>query len=358
VAVGTPPAEDGSADLTHVEAVAHVIGREMIGPLVVVNKSTVPIGTGRRVNAWIREEQRIRGVDIDVDVVSNPEFLREGSAVQDFMHPDRVVIGCDSKAAAEIMRSVYRVLYINETPFIETNIETAEMIKYACNAYLALKITFINEVANLCEQVGANVQDVAHAMGKDGRISPKFLHSGPGYGGSCFPKDTKALADIGRKLRTPITVVEAAIQANEAQKHRMVAKIDQVLHGVNGKTLAILGLAFKPNTDDMRDAPSLTIVQELVKRGARVVCYDPVAMPEARWRLESCGEAVQYVDSEYLTMPGADALVLLTEWNQFRNLDFDRIKCLLKTPIFFDLRNVYKRKTIEMQGFHYEGVGQ
>lgn len=248
IAVGTPPADDGSADLRFVEDAARTIGRVMDGYRVVVDKSTVPIGTGTRVRAWIGEELAARNLAQDFDVVSNPEFLREGSAVYDFMHPDRVVLGIESDKAREAMRAIYRVLYLNETPFIETNLESAEMIKYASNAFLAVKVTFINEIANLCEKVGADVKAVATAMGKDGRIGPKFLHPGPGYGGSCFPKDTKALADIARKNDSPLKVVEATILANEAQKLRMVDKIEEALGSLKGKKLAVLGLAFKPNT--------------------------------------------------------------------------------------------------------------
>jgi UDPglucose 6-dehydrogenase len=259
------------------------------------------------------------------------------------------------------MKDVYRSLYINETPYIETNIETAEMIKYASNSFLAVKITFINEVANLCEKVGANVQDVAKAMGRDGRIGGKFLHPGPGYGGSCFPKDTQAMARIGQDAGEPLSIVETTIEANERQKIRMVEKIEGGLGGagsLKGKTIAILGLAFKPNTDDMREAPSLTIIEGLCKRGAVIRACDPAAVKEATWRLESCKDAVSYHDDEYEAMRGADALVLMTEWNQYRNLDLDRVKTLIKTPIFYDLRNVYKREDIESRGFKYFAVGK
>lgn len=359
IAVGTPPSEDGSADLSYVMAAAESIAMAMASYTVVVDKSTVPIGTGRRVSERINAvlEQRGRH-DIAFDVVSNPEFLREGSAVQDFMRPDRVVIGSASAKAREVMKEVYRSLYLNETPFIETNIETAEMIKYAANAFLAVKITFINEIANLCEAVGANVQDVARAMGKDGRISPKFLHPGPGYGGSCFPKDTRALADIGRRSGTPLSVIETTIEANERQKHHMVDKIETALGAVQGATIAILGLAFKPNTDDMREAPSLTIIQELVRRGAICNVYDPVAMNEARWRLEGISESVRYCEDEYAAAQDADAVVIVTEWNQFRNLDLARIKGLVKRSFFIDLRNIYRRHEIEEHGFSYIAVGQ
>ncbi len=363
IAVGTPPADDGSADLTYVEAVAREIARAMNGYKVVVDKSTVPIGTGKRVRSWIEDELSKRSDDHDhaFDVVSNPEFLREGSAVQDFMHPDRVVIGCESAKAGERMKDVYRSLYINETPFIETNVETAEMIKYASNSFLAVKITFINEVANLCEKVGANVLDVAKAMGRDGRIGGKFLHPGPGYGGSCFPKDTRAMAQIGRDAKEPLSIVETTIAVNEQQKLRMAVKIENGLGGpgsLKGKTLAVLGLAFKPNTDDMREAPALTILPELASRGARLRVCDPAAREEAGWRLESIQDSLTWCDNEYEAMQDADALVLMTEWNQYRNLDFDRVKQLLVKPVFFDLRNVYKKQAIEDKGFTFFGIGQ
>ena len=275
IAVGTPPADDGSADLRHVEDAARAIARAMNGHKVIVDKSTVPVGTGRKVAAWVKEELASRRADHEFDVVSNPEFLREGSAVQDFTHPDRVVIGSDSPQARATMKEVYRALYLNETPYIETGLETAEMIKYAANAFLAMKITFINEVANLCEKVGANVQEVAKALGKDGRIGPKFLHAGPGYGGSCFPKDTQALARTGRDFGEPLSLIEATITANERQKARMVRKIEEGMGGVAGKTIAILGLTFKPNTDDMRDAPSITICEGSGRERCAPSCLGP-----------------------------------------------------------------------------------
>ena len=361
VAVGTPPADDGSADLSHVEQAAREIARAMDSYKVVVDKSTVPVGTGRKVSAWIGEELRKRGAAIEYDVVSNPEFLREGSAVQDFTHPDRVVIGSQSARAREIMKDVYRALYLNETPYIETNLETAEMIKYASNAFLAVKITFINEVANLCEKVGANVQDVAKAMGRDGRIGAKFLHPGPGYGGSCFPKDTQAMARTGRDYGEPLSLVETTIEANERQKSRMVEKIESGMGGsgsLEGKTVAILGLAFKPNTDDMRESPAIAVCEGLAARGAKLRAWDPAAMKEAAWRLESIRDSVFFAKDEYDAISGADALVLITEWNQFRNLDLDRVKSLLKSPLFFDLRNVYKRDELESKGFRYFAVGR
>lgn len=363
IAVGTPPAEDGSADLRYIEQVARLIGQSIEKYSVIVDKSTVPVGTARRVKGWVQEELAKRGAQVEFDVVSNPEFLREGAAVEDFMRPDRVVIGAESEAARHVMKDVYRALYINETPYIETGLETAEMIKYASNAFLAVKITFINEVANLCEKVGANVQDVARAMGRDGRIGPKFLHPGPGYGGSCFPKDTQAMARIGRDFGEELSLVEATIRANEAQKERMVAKIADVFAsrgGLAGKTIALLGLAFKPNTDDMREAPALTIIDGLLAAGAKVRAFDPVALHEARWRLAEHLEAglVDFARDEYDCLHGADALVLVTEWNQFRSLDLDRVRRELSAPLFLDLRNVYRRADLESRGFVNVGVGQ
>jgi UDPglucose 6-dehydrogenase len=358
IAVGTPPAEDGSADLSHVEEAAREIARVMESYTVVVDKSTVPIGTGRVVTQWIGDEQTKQGRDVPFDVVSNPEFLREGSAVFDFTHPDRVVIGSESPRAREIMKEVYRSLYLTETPCIETNMETAEMIKYASNAFLAVKITFINEIANLCEKAGANVRDVAKAMGRDNRIGAKFLHPGPGYGGSCFPKDTRALAKIGRDRGEPLSLVETAIAANERQKQRQVAKIEAGLGGsLEGKTIAILGLAFKPNTDDMRESPAITICEGLAAKGARLRLWDPAAMNEALWRLASIKDSICRAGDEYDAIKGAHALVLLTEWNQFRNLDLRKVKELLAAPLFFDLRNVYKREEVLHAGLHYFGVG-
>jgi len=340
IAVGTPPADDGSADLTYVKQVARDIARY------------------KKVREWISEELAKRGASFEFDVVSNPEFLREGSAVHDFTHPDRVIIGTESERALEVMKQVYRVLYLNETPFVETNIETAEMIKYASNAFLAMKITFINEVANLCERVGANVRDVAKAMGMDGRIGPKFLHPGPGYGGSCFPKDTKAFAEMARKFGVSLTLVEQTVEANERQKLLAAQKIEQVLGDLAGKQLAVLGLSFKPNTDDMREAPSITILNELAKKGATFKVYDPAAYKEAKWRLKNIEDRIVYCENEYETMEGSDALVIITEWNQFRSLDLNKVKELLRQPYFFDLRNIYKKRDMEERGFKYFGMGQ
>jgi UDPglucose 6-dehydrogenase len=358
IAVGTPPADDGSADLRYVLEAAETIARAMASYIVIVDKSTVPVGTARLVHKHIQDTLYKYKKNVPFDVVSNPEFLREGSAVQDFMHPDRVVLGTESERALNLMKEVYRALYLNETPFIETNLETAEMIKYAANAFLAVKITFINEIANLCEKVGANVLDVARAMGKDGRISPKFLHPGPGYGGSCFPKDTKALADIGKKYGSPLSLVEATIISNEKQKEKMVEKIEFAVGNLAGTTIAILGLAFKPNTDDMRESPALKIIEGLVKKGAKCKVFDPAAMQEARWRLKDYNNSIEYCTNEYETMICSDALVLLTEWNQFRDMDLKKIKSLLKKPILIDLRNIYRRNSVESSGFTYYAVGQ
>jgi UDPglucose 6-dehydrogenase len=358
IAVGTPPADDGSADLAYVEVAARQIGTLIDKYTVIADKSTVPIGTGRKVENWINEELEKRGQRIEFDVVSNPEFLREGSAVYDFTHPDRVVIGSESERARGIMKDVYRSLYLNEIPCIETNLESAEMIKYAANAFLAVKITFINEIANLCEKTGADVQDVARAMGKDGRIGSKFLHPGPGYGGSCFPKDTKALAKIGRDHSEIMHIVETTIEINEQQKLRAAKKIEKALGSVKGKTIAILGLAFKPNTDDMRESPAIAICKYLADRGAQFRLYDPAAMKEAQWRLAAIKNSVYFAEDEYDAMKGADALVIATEWNQFRNIDFSRAKELLACPYFFDLRNIYKPEEVTAAKFHYYGIGR
>lgn len=358
IAVGTPPKDDGSADLQYVLQVAEEIGKYMNGYKIIVDKSTVPIGTGQKVKKVVQEQLQNRGVDYTFDVVSNPEFLREGSAIHDFTHPDRVVIGNESDKARDIMREVYRVLYINETPFVETNIETAEMIKYAANAFLATKITFINEVANLCEKVGANVQHVAKAMGRDGRISPKFLHAGPGYGGSCFPKDTKALVSIGEQYGVRMSVVDQVIKANENQKLRMVEKIEEQLKDLKDKIICILGITFKPQTDDMREAPSLVICNELVKRGAKLKIFDPEGQNEGEWRFKDILESITFCKDEYDAVIASDALVLLTEWHQFRNMDLVAIRERMIGEFFFDFRNVYNRELVEENGFKYFGVGK
>lgn len=358
IAVGTPPALDGSADLRFVLEVATNIGKYMNGYKVVVDKSTVPVGTGKLVRETIQKELNNRNLDYEFDIVSNPEFLREGKAVGDCLRPDRVVIGTESERAKEIMKKVYDVLFINETPFVFTNIETAEMIKYASNAFLAVKISFINEISLLAEKVGANTQEIAKAMGKDGRISPKFLHCGPGYGGSCFPKDTKAIVDIAKKHGEDMYVIKAAIDANEKQKRKMVEKIIDKMEGVEGKHIAILGLSFKPDTDDMRDAPSLDIIRGLVQAGAKIQAYCPEGMKEARWRLEDCENSITYCADEYSVVNEADAVVLMTEWNQFRGMNLDKVRARMKGNFYFDLRNVYTRNTHIREEFKYFPIGQ
>ncbi|MDY3059638.1 UDP-glucose/GDP-mannose dehydrogenase family protein [Fusobacterium sp.] len=358
IAVGTPPALDGSADLHFVLEVATNIGKYMNGYKVVVDKSTVPVGTGKVVRETIQKELDSRNLDYEFDIVSNPEFLREGKAVGDCLRPDRVVIGTESERAKEIMKKVYDVLFINETPFVFTNIETAEMIKYASNAFLAVKISFINEISLLAEKVGANTQEIAKAMGKDGRISPKFLHCGPGYGGSCFPKDTKAIVDIAKKYGEDMYVIKAAIDANEKQKRKMVEKIIDKMEGVEGKHIAILGLSFKPDTDDMREAPSLDIIRGLVEAGAKIQAYCPEGMKEARWRLEDCENSITYCADEYSVVNEADAVVLMTEWNQFRGMNLDKVRARMKGDFYFDLRNVYTRNTHIREEFKYFPIGQ
>ena len=358
IAVGTPPALDGSADLHFVLEVATNIGKYMNGYKVVVDKSTVPVGTGKLVRETIQKELNSRKLDYEFDIVSNPEFLREGKAVGDCLRPDRVVIGTESERAKEIMKKVYDVLFINETPFVFTNIETAEMIKYASNAFLAVKISFINEISLLAEKVGANTQEIAKAMGKDGRISPKFLHCGPGYGGSCFPKDTKAIVDIAKKYGEEMYVIKAAIDANEKQKRKMVEKIIDKMEGVEGKHIAILGLSFKPDTDDMRDAPSIDIIRGLVKLGAKIHAYCPEGMKEAKWRLEDCEKSIIYCDDEYSMANDVDGIVLMTEWNQFRGMDMKKIKDRMRDNFYFDLRNIHTKDKIVREIFKYYPVGQ
>lgn len=358
IAVGTPPADDGSADLRYVLEVANSIGEHMNGYRVVVDKSTVPVGTGKLVKETIQKKLDERGVDFEFDVVSNPEFLREGKAVNDCLRPDRVVIGYSDERAKEMMKKVYNVLYINETPFVFTSVETAEMIKYASNAFLAVKISFINEMALLAEKVGADVQQIAKAMGQDGRISPKFLHAGPGYGGSCFPKDTKAIVDIAKKYGEEFKVIDAAIQANEKQKQKMVEKIVSNMGSVENKVITVLGLSFKPETDDMRDAPSIDIIRGLVKNGARIKAYCPEGIKEAKWRLKDIEENIEYCDNEYIAVKDADATVIITEWNQFRGISLSKVKDLMKGNYLFDLRNIYSKSSEVKKIFNYYGVGK
>ena len=358
IAVGTPPADDGSADLRYVLEVANSIGEHMNGYRVVVDKSTVPVGTGKLVKETIQKKLDERGVDFEFDVVSNPEFLREGKAVNDCLRPDRVVIGYSDERAKEMMKKVYNVLYINETPFVFTSVETAEMIKYASNAFLAVKISFINEMALLAEKVGADVQQIAKAMGQDGRISPKFLHAGPGYGGSCFPKDTKAIVDIAKKYGEEFKVIDAAIQANEKQKQKMVEKIVSNIGSVENKIITVLVLSFKPETDDMRDAPSIDIIRGLVKNGARIKAYCPEGIKEAKWRLKDIEESIEYCDNEYIAVKDADATVIITEWNQFRGISLSKVKDLMKGNYLFDLRNIYSKSSEVKKIFNYYGVGK
>ena len=352
IAVGTPSRRgDGHADLSYVHDAAREIAEAMDHYTVVVTKSTVPVGTGREVARIIREARPTA----DFDVCSNPEFLREGSAIGDFMRPDRVVIGADSDLAREVMRRLYRPLYLIETPIVFTSIETAELIKYAANTFLATKITFINEIADLCEKVGANVNDVARGIGLDGRIGRKFLHAGPGYGGSCFPKDTLALVKTAQDYGAPLKIVETVVAVNDARKLAMANRVVAALGGsAAGKTIAALGLTFKPNTDDMRDSPSLGILPALQKAGATIRAFDPEGMNEAKKLLPD----LTYCKDAYDCMTGADALVLITEWNEFRALDLTRAKSLLRQPVLVDLRNVYSPAEMTEAGFRYTSIGR
>jgi UDPglucose 6-dehydrogenase len=351
IAVGTPPKPDGAADLRYVEEVAHSIARHMNGPKLVITKSTVPIGTGKVIDGIIAAH----GGGHKASIVSNPEFLREGSAIEDFMQPDRVVIGASDSESAELMKEIYAPLHSLEIPFVVTNVESAELIKYAANGFLATKITFINEIAVVCEKVGANVQDVALGMGLDSRIGPKFLQAGPGFGGSCFPKDTSAMAEISRRHGYDFQIMEAVLRVNNAVKLRMVEKIVNALGGdVKDKTIAFLGLAFKPETDDMRDSPAIPVIEGLQERGAAVRAYDPQSMKNAG----AIFTGVEYFEDAYTTAAGADALVLATEWNEFRALNFDRIKKALRQPVIVDLRNVYDPHRMTALGFSYTSVGR
>ena len=352
IAVGTPSRRgDGHADLSYVYGAAMDIAGALTGYAVVVTKSTVPVGTGREVERIIRAARP----DLEFDVASNPEFLREGSAINDFMRPDRVVIGTESERAQKVMRQLYRVLYLIETPILFTSLETSELIKYAANTFLAAKITFINEVADLCEKVGADVHDVARGIGLDGRIGKKFLHPGPGYGGSCFPKDTLALVKTAQDYGAPLRIIETVVDVNDKRKRAMADKIAEACGGsVAGKTISILGLTFKPNTDDMRDSPSLAIIPALTQAGAKVQAYDPEGMHEARKMLPD----ITYCNDAYETMKDADAVVVLTEWNQFRSLDTKRMKSLLKSPVLVDLRNVYTPADMRAAGFNYVCIGR
>lgn len=354
VAVGTPSSRrgDGYADLSFIYEAAREIAPLLKGYTLIVNKSTVPVGTARQIARIVREVNP----DADFDIASNPEFLRQGAAINDFMRPDRVVIGVENERGANMLRDVYKPLYLIETPIVQADIETAELIKYAANAFLAVKISYINEMANICENLGADVIKLAKAIGLDGRIGSKFLHPGPGYGGSCFPKDTLALIRMAQEHSAGARIVEAAVEVNSAQKARMIKKIRDALGGNEaGKVIGVLGLTFKPETDDMRDAPSLTILPTLLEKGARIQVHDPQGMKEAAHYLPS---EIQYVDNPYQACEGADVLVLMTEWNQYRALDFERIKSLMKSPVFVDLRNVYEPVGVKELGFTYLGVGR
>lgn len=352
IAVGTPSRRgDGHADLTYVYAAADEIARALTGYAVVVTKSTVPVGTNRKVQEIIRAARP----DADFDVASNPEFLREGAAIDDFMRPDRVVVGVESHRAADVMARIYRPLFLRDFPIITTGLESAEMIKYAANAFLATKISFINEIAALCERVGADVKEVAKGIGLDGRIGNKFLHAGPGYGGSCFPKDTQALARIGQEHGAPQRITETVIAVNDAVKRRMIDKVVDLVDGVNGKKIAVLGVTFKPNTDDMREAPSLTIVPALIGAGARVHAVDPQGKREGEHLLPG----VVWEDDPYTAAEGADLVLILTEWNEFRALDLARLAGVMRSPRLGDLRNIYDRATALAAGFTaYDGIGR
>ena len=348
--MGTPSRRgDGHADLSYVFAAAEEIATALTGHAVVVTKSTVPVGTSRKVEEIIKKANP----NALFDMASNPEFLREGSALEDFRRPDRVVVGCDTDWARDVMREVYRPLYLNETPILFTSRESSELIKYAANAFLATKITFINELADICEQVGGNVQDVARGIGLDGRIGGKFLHAGPGYGGSCFPKDTLALVQTAQALGAPTRIVEAVVKVNDDRKLAMARKIEAAFGGVKGKTVAVLGLTFKPNTDDMRDAPSLVILPYLQAAGATIRVFDPEGHREAAKHLD-----VHFSTDTYDALEGADGVVILTEWNEFRALDLERVKTVLKTPLMVDLRNIYRPAQMREVGFQYISVGR
>jgi UDPglucose 6-dehydrogenase len=350
IAVGTPSRRgDGHADLTYVHAAAADIATALTDFTVVVTKSTVPVGTGDEVERIIRQARP----DADFAVVSNPEFLREGAAIQDFKHPDRIVVGTDDDRARKLMAEIYRPLYLNQAPILYTSRRTAELIKYAANAFLATKITFINEIADLCEKVGADVQQVARGIGLDNRIGSRFLHAGPGYGGSCFPKDTLALIKTGQDYEAPVRIVETVAAINDARKRGMFRKVAAALGGsLRGKVIAVLGLTFKPNTDDMRDAPSIPLITALTDMGAKVRTYDPVGMTQARHMLSG----IEFCDGPYTCADGADALVIVTEWEQFRALDFDRLKAVMNSAVLVDLRNIYRPEEIE--GFAYHGIGR
>ena len=352
IAVGTPSDQEGSADLRYVEEVAKSIGQTMNGYKVVVTKSTVPVGTGKMIESIIKENQT---EPCAFDVASNPEFLREGSAIEDFMRPNRIVIGAESEQAIAILKDLYNPLYLVETPFVITDVATAEMIKYASNAFLATKVSFINEMATICERVGADVHKVAKGMGLDKRIGPKFLHPGPGFGGSCFPKDTRAISQIAKQHGYEFKIVDAVLRVNDERPEMMVEKIASALGGdLRGATIGILGLTFKPNTDDMRESPTIPVIRGLQERGAEIQGYDPAGMEQAKQYVPD----IAYKKDLYAVAEGADALILATEWNQFRTINWERVKKLLRRPIVVDLRNIYNPQRMQASGFHYTSVGR
>jgi UDPglucose 6-dehydrogenase len=351
LAVGTPPKEDGSPDMSYYHQAAKDVAEAMNGYKVLVTKSTVPIGTGKWLREFVTANQKTK---TDFGVASNPEFLREGAAIDDFMRPDRVVIGSNEEKAIEVMKELYRPLYLIETPIVITSLEAAELIKYAANAFLATKITFINEVANLCDAIGCDVHDVARGMGMDNRIGRKFLHPGPGYGGSCFPKDTRALTTVADQFGVETRIVDAVIEANERQRDAMIPKIEKLVGDLSGKQIGVLGLSFKPETDDMRESPAIEIIHSMIAKGAKVRAFDPVAMEEAKHFING----LDYADDEYDAIRDADALVIVTEWNQFRALDMEKVKGLLKAPKIADLRNIYEPGDMRALGFEYIGVGR
>ena len=355
IAVGTPPGEDGSADLQYVRAVAKEIGQSMNNYLVVVTKSTVPVGTSKIVEKEVKEALKQRGEEIEFDVASNPEFLKEGAAIKDFMSPDRVVIGVESERAKKILEKIYKPFLVNGFRVVYMSITSAEMTKYAANAMLATRISFMNDMANLCEKVGANINDIRAGIGADPRIGKKFLYAGVGYGGSCFPKDVKALAKTGKGLGHPLRILEAVEAVNNDQKLVLAQKVKKAFgDNLEGKTFAVWGLSFKPNTDDMREAPSIYIINELLKCGAKVKAIDPVAEKEARKVL---GNSIEYHNNVYDTVENANAIILVTEWNVFRSPDWDKILEKIKTPFIFDGRNIYEKEYLENKGFSYDGIG-
>lgn len=351
LAVGTPPKADGSPDMSFYQQAAAQVAKAFTDYTVIVTKSTVPVGTGKWLRKFMTEKM---SVPVEFGIASNPEFLREGAAIEDFMRPDRVVIGSDDSRAIEIMKELYRPLFLVETPFVITSLEAAELIKYAANAFLATKITFINEIANLCDAIGCDVHDVAKGMGMDKRIGRKFLHPGPGYGGSCFPKDTRALTSVANQFGVETRVVDAVIEANQRQRAMMLAKIERLVGDLQGKKIAVLGLSFKPETDDMRESPAIDIIHEILRSGGSVRAFDPVAMDEAK----KCMPEINYAANEYDAISEADALVIITEWNQFRALNMKRVRELLKFPRIADLRNIYEPEEMRRLGFEYVGVGR